>query len=45
MSRKTHMKVPQAIDLTTYGRQRDKRREELTFAKIDHHPRPSMNST
>jgi hypothetical protein len=27
----------EAIDLTTYGRQRDKLREELTFAKIDHH--------
>ena len=25
------------IDVTTYGRQRDKLREELTFAKIDHH--------
>ena len=27
----------EAIDATTYGRQRDKLREELTFAKIDHH--------
>jgi DNA invertase Pin-like site-specific DNA recombinase len=27
----------EAIDLTTYGRQRDKLREELTLAKIDHH--------
>ena len=27
----------EAIDVTTYGRQRDKLREELTFAKIDHH--------
>ena len=27
----------EAIDVTTYGRQRDKRREELTLAKIDHH--------
>ena len=36
----------EAIDVTTYGRQRDKLREELTLAKIDHHtPRPSMNST
>jgi hypothetical protein len=26
-----------AIDATTYGRQRDKLREELTLAKIDHH--------
>jgi hypothetical protein len=26
-----------AIDVTTYGRQRDKLREELTLAKIDHH--------
>ncbi len=25
------------IDVTTYGRQRDKLREELTLAKIDHH--------
>jgi hypothetical protein len=29
------MKVPQAIDLTTCGRQRHKLREELTLAKID----------
>jgi hypothetical protein len=28
---------PEAIDVTTYGRQRDKLREELTLAKIDHH--------
>ncbi len=27
----------EAIDVTTYGRQRDKLREELTFARIDHH--------
>lgn len=27
----------EAIDVTTYGRQCDKLREELTFAKIDHH--------
>jgi hypothetical protein len=27
----------EAIDVTTYGRQRDKLREELTQAKIDHH--------
>jgi hypothetical protein len=27
----------EAIDLTTYGRQRDKLREELSFAKIDHY--------
>jgi Recombinase zinc beta ribbon domain len=27
----------EAIDVTTYGRQRDKLREELTLAKIDHH--------
>ena len=27
----------ESIDLTTYGRQRDKLREELTLAKIDHH--------
>jgi len=27
----------EAIDLTTYGRQRDRLREELTLAKIDHH--------
>jgi hypothetical protein len=27
----------ESIDVTTYGRQRDKLREELTFAKIDHH--------
>jgi hypothetical protein len=27
----------EAIDVSTYGRQRDKLREELTFAKIDHH--------
>ena len=26
----------EAIDVTTYGRQRDKLREELTLAKIDH---------
>jgi len=29
----------EAIDVTTYGRQRDKLREELTLAKIDHHSR------
>src|SRR5258706_14699335 len=28
----------EAIDVTTYGRQRDKLREELTLAEIDHHP-------
>jgi hypothetical protein len=27
----------ESIDVTTYGRQRDKLREELTLAKIDHH--------
>jgi hypothetical protein len=27
----------EAIDITTYGRQRDKLREEQTLAKIDHH--------
>jgi hypothetical protein len=27
----------EAIDATTYGRQRDKLREELTFAKINHY--------
>ncbi len=27
----------EAIDLTTYSRQRDKLREDLTLAKIDHH--------
>ena len=27
----------ETIDLTTYGRQRDRLREELTLAKIDHH--------
>ena len=27
----------ETIDVTTYGRQRDKLREELTLAKIDHH--------
>jgi len=27
----------ESIDLTSYSRQRDKLREELTFAKIDHH--------
>ena len=27
----------EVIDVTTYGRQRDKLREELTLAKIDHH--------
>src|SRR5688572_27553094 len=27
----------EAIDVTTYGRQRDKLREELTLAKIEHH--------
>ena len=27
----------EAIDVTTYGRQRDKLREDLTLAKIDHH--------
>ena len=26
-----------SIDVTSYGRQRDKLREELTFAKIEHH--------
>ncbi len=35
----------EAIDATTYGRQRDKLREELTLAKIDHHATPSTNST
>ena len=27
----------ESIDVTTYGRQRDKLREALTMAKIDHH--------
>jgi site-specific DNA recombinase len=27
----------ESIDLTSYSRQRDKLREELTFAKVDHH--------
>jgi hypothetical protein len=27
----------ESIDVTSYSRQRDKLREELTFAKIDHH--------
>ena len=27
----------ESIDVTTYGRQRDRLREELTLAKIDHH--------
>ena len=27
----------EAIDVTTYGRQRDRLREELTLAKIEHH--------
>jgi hypothetical protein len=27
----------ESIDVTSYGRQRDKLREELTLAKIDHH--------
>ena len=27
----------ESIDVTSYGRQRDKLREELTFAKIEHH--------
>jgi len=27
----------EAIDVTTYGRQRDKLREELTLAQIDRH--------
>jgi hypothetical protein len=27
----------ESIDITSYGRQRDKLREELTLAKIDHH--------
>jgi len=27
----------EAIDVTTYGRQRDKLREELTLAKLEHH--------
>ncbi len=27
----------EAIDITTYGRQRDKLREELMLAKVDHH--------
>jgi hypothetical protein len=27
----------EAIDVTTYGRQRDKLREQLTFAQTDHH--------
>jgi hypothetical protein len=35
----------ESIDVSTYGRQRDKLREELTLAKIDSQPRPSMNST
>ena len=35
----------EAIDVTTYGRQRDKLREELTLAKIDITPRLSTNST
>ena len=35
----------EAIDVATYGRQRDKLREELTFAKIDDHTDASMNST
>lgn len=26
---------PEAIDVTTYGRQRDRLRQELTFAKVD----------
>jgi hypothetical protein len=29
----------ESIDLTSYGRQRDKLREELTLAKIEHHNR------
>ena len=33
----TRRSSTEAIDVTTYGRQRDKLREELTFAKIDHH--------
>ena len=27
----------ESIDLTSYGRRRDKLREELTLAKIEHH--------
>ena len=27
----------ESIDITSYGRQRDKLREELTLAQIDHH--------
>ena len=34
----------ESIDLTSYSRQRDKLREELTPAKIEHHPKRSMNS-
>jgi len=34
----------EAIDVTTYGRQRDKLREELTLAKIDHHSEASEGS-
>ena len=34
----------ESIDLTSYSRQRDKLREELTFAKIDHHTE-AANST
>ncbi len=33
----TKKRYSEAIDVTTYGRQRDKLREELTLAKIDHH--------
>jgi Recombinase zinc beta ribbon domain len=36
----------QSIDATSYERQRDRLREELTLAQIDHTmPRPSTNST
>src|SRR5439155_16349811 len=35
----------QSIDLTSYGRQRDKLREELTLAQIDRQPKMSTNST
>jgi hypothetical protein len=33
------------IDVTSDSRQRDKLREELPLAKIDHQPTPSMNTT
>lgn len=35
----------ESIDLTSYSRQRDKLREELTLAQIGRHPKPSTNST